>query len=70
MVPNDHQRLREDPGTWVVIPAKGIQCLPGDWKALGNSPHPAARPAGHRLRRCSLRHPASAVRISLRDSGI
>jgi len=40
---------------------------PTEAKSLGNAPHPAACPSGHRLRRCSLRHPASAVRISLRD---
>jgi len=43
----------------------GIQTAGTPSLATGLHAASAACPPGHRLRRCSLRHPASAVRQSL-----
>jgi len=41
----------------------GIQLSLRTAEELDYSRHPGARPTGHRLCRCSLRHPASAFRL-------
>jgi len=44
--------------------ASGSSALQAKNEGAGLCAAPAAHPVGHSLRECSLRHPASAVRIA------